>query len=57
VSPTRPAPWGPCNGGGAGFDGGAATYVGYQLVFTGSATGLLGNWLKWLFLSIITIGI
>jgi hypothetical protein len=39
------------------FDGGAATYVGYQLVFTGSATGLLGNWLKWLFPSIITIGI
>jgi len=30
---------------------------GYRLVFTGSATGLFGNWLKWLFLSIITIGI
>ncbi|RBY84308.1 DUF898 family protein [Blastococcus sp. TF02A-26] len=30
---------------------------GYPLVFTGSATGLFGNWLKWLFLSIITLGI
>jgi uncharacterized membrane protein YjgN (DUF898 family) len=30
---------------------------GFQLVFTGSATGLFGNWLKWLFLSVITCGI
>jgi uncharacterized membrane protein YjgN (DUF898 family) len=30
---------------------------GYRLVFTGSATGLFGNWLKWLFLSFITLGI
>jgi hypothetical protein len=30
---------------------------GYQLVFTGSATALFGNWIKWLFLSFITLGI
>ena len=30
---------------------------GKQLTFTGSAWGLFGNWLKWLFLSIITLGI
>jgi uncharacterized membrane protein YjgN (DUF898 family) len=30
---------------------------GYPLVFTGSATGLFGNWLKWLCLSVITFGI
>ena len=30
---------------------------GRRLVFRGSAVGLFGNWLKWLFLSIITIGI
>jgi len=30
---------------------------GKQLIFTGSAWGLFGNWLKWLFLSIITLGI
>lgn len=30
---------------------------GQQLVFTGSAVGLLGRWLLWLFLSIITLGI
>ena len=30
---------------------------GMQLIFTGSAWGLFGNWLKWLFLSIITAGI
>lgn len=30
---------------------------GYQLVFTGSATALFGNWIKWLFLSVITFGI
>jgi uncharacterized membrane protein YjgN (DUF898 family) len=30
---------------------------GRRLVFTGSAVGLFGNWLKWLFLSVITIGI
>jgi uncharacterized membrane protein YjgN (DUF898 family) len=30
---------------------------GFPLVFTGSAWSLFGNWLKWLALSIITIGI
>ena len=30
---------------------------GFQLEFTGSATGLFGNWIKWLLLSIITFGI
>jgi hypothetical protein len=30
---------------------------GYRLVFTGSATGLFFTWLKWLALSIITLGI
>lgn len=30
---------------------------GKQLVFTGSAWGLFGNWVKWLLLSIITCGI
>jgi uncharacterized membrane protein YjgN (DUF898 family) len=30
---------------------------GFPLVFTGSAWGLFGNWLKWLALSIITLGI
>ena len=30
---------------------------GQQLVFTGSAWGLFGNWLKWLFLILITAGI
>jgi uncharacterized membrane protein YjgN (DUF898 family) len=30
---------------------------GFPLVFTGSAWALFGNWLKWLLLSIITIGI
>src|SRR5689334_34094 len=30
---------------------------GARLIFTGSAWGLFGNWLKWLFLSIITLGI
>lgn len=30
---------------------------GFQLVFTGSATGLFGNWIKWLFLTFITAGI
>lgn len=34
------------------------TYIdGHQLVFTGSAVGLFGHWIKWLLLSIITIGI
>ena len=30
---------------------------GFPLVFTGSAWALFGNWLKWLLLSIITLGI
>jgi uncharacterized membrane protein YjgN (DUF898 family) len=30
---------------------------GHPLVFTGSAWGLFGNWIKWLLLSIITLGI
>jgi uncharacterized membrane protein YjgN (DUF898 family) len=30
---------------------------GQRLEFTGSAMGLFGNWVKWLFLSIITLGI
>ncbi|GAA4314110.1 hypothetical protein GCM10023162_20350 [Klenkia terrae] len=29
----------------------------FQLRFTGSAIGLFGNWLKWLFLSFITLGV
>ena len=30
---------------------------GRRLVFRGSAIGLFGNWIKWLLLSIVTIGI
>ena len=30
---------------------------GQRLEFTGSAMGLFGNWIKWLFLSVITLGI
>ncbi len=30
---------------------------GKRLRFTGSAVGLFGNWIKWLFLCIITFGI
>jgi hypothetical protein len=30
---------------------------GRQLVFTGSAWELFRNWIKWLFLSIVTLGI
>jgi len=30
---------------------------GQQLVFTGSATGLFGLWLKWMLLFIVTVGI
>jgi uncharacterized membrane protein YjgN (DUF898 family) len=30
---------------------------GRRLVFTGSAVGLFGNWLKWLLLSFLTLGI
>jgi uncharacterized membrane protein YjgN (DUF898 family) len=30
---------------------------GQQLVFTGSAVGLFGHWIKWFLLSVITIGI
>lgn len=30
---------------------------GQQLVFTGSAVGLFGNWLKWWFFLLITLGI
>ncbi|GAB3794813.1 DUF898 family protein [Humibacter antri] len=34
------------------------TYIdGQQLVFTGSAVGLFGHWIKWLLLSIVTFGI
>ena len=34
-----------------------ASIDGRKLVFTGSAWGLFGLWLKWLLLSIITLGI
>lgn len=30
---------------------------GKQLIFTGSALGLFGNWIKWFLLIIITLGI
>ncbi len=30
---------------------------GRRLVFTGSAVGLFGNWIKWWFFTIITLGI
>ncbi|WP_155833304.1 DUF898 family protein [Butyrivibrio sp. WCD3002] len=30
---------------------------GRRLQFSGSAIGLFGNWIKWLILSIITLGI
>ena len=30
---------------------------GQRLVFTGSAWGLFGHWIKWLLLSVITLGI
>lgn len=30
---------------------------GHRMQFNGSALGLFGNWIKWLFLSIITLGI
>ena len=30
---------------------------GRPLVFTGSALGLFGHWIKWLFLSIVTFGV
>lgn len=30
---------------------------GHRLKFTGSAVGLFGNWIKWLLLCIITLGI
>nr|WP_210732324.1 DUF898 family protein [Cellulomonas denverensis] len=30
---------------------------GQQLVFTGTATGLFGLWIKWFLLSVITLGI
>ncbi|MGN7800304.1 DUF898 family protein [Leifsonia sp. 22587] len=30
---------------------------GQQLVFTGSAVGLFGHWIKWFLLSVITFGI
>lgn len=34
------------------------SYVdGQRLVFTGSAWGLFGNWIKWLLLTVITLGI
>ena len=34
-----------------------STIEGRPIKFTGSATGLFGLWIKWLFLSIITVGI
>ena len=34
------------------------TYInGHRLIFVGTAMSLFGNWLKWLFLSVITLGI
>ena len=30
---------------------------GHRMKFTGSAFGLFGNWIKWLLLTIITLGI
>ena len=30
---------------------------GKQLIFTGSAWGLFGNWIKWLLLIVVTLGI
>lgn len=30
---------------------------GHRMKFNGSAVGLFGNWIKWLFFTIITIGI
>jgi|SRR5699024_712812 len=30
---------------------------GHRMQFSGSAVGLFGNWIKWLFLMIITVGI
>lgn len=30
---------------------------GHRMKFTGSAVGLFGNWIKWLFFTIITLGI
>ncbi|WP_304676857.1 DUF898 family protein [uncultured Lactobacillus sp.] len=30
---------------------------GHRMKFTGSAFGLFGNWIKWLLLTIITVGI
>lgn len=30
---------------------------GQQLVFTGSAVGLFGNWIKWFALCVVTLGI
>lgn len=30
---------------------------GHRMRFSGSAVGLFGNWIKWLLLSIITLGI
>ncbi|WP_125703978.1 YjgN family protein [Lacticaseibacillus daqingensis] len=30
---------------------------GHRMHFSGSAVGLFGNWLKWLFFTIITLGI
>ena len=34
-----------------------STIDGFPLVFTGSATVLFGNWIKWLLLIILTLGI
>ena len=30
---------------------------GHRLIFDGSAVQLFGNWIKWFFLTIITLGI
>ncbi len=34
-----------------------STIDGYPLVFTGSATALFGNWIKWFLLIVVTFGI
>jgi uncharacterized membrane protein YjgN (DUF898 family) len=33
------------------------TIDGHRLVFTGTATGLFGLWIKWFLLSVVTFGI
>ncbi|WP_406830267.1 DUF898 family protein [Pedococcus sp. KACC 23699] len=37
---------------------GQHSYIdGQRLVFTGSAMGLFGNWIKWLLLTFVTLGV